>query len=80
MGIGGALGWRKFPVSCERVTFSRIGDSGKAAQILERKWELREREREEWSGGDKESKVSARSTPNPSHKHNVRKTTLKDSS
>jgi hypothetical protein len=35
MAIGGALGQKKFPVSCERVTFSRIEGSGKAAQILE---------------------------------------------
>jgi hypothetical protein len=35
MAIGGALGQRKFPVNCERVAFSRIGGSGKAAQILE---------------------------------------------
>jgi hypothetical protein len=35
MAIRGALGQRKFPVSYERVVFSRIGGSGKAAQILE---------------------------------------------
>jgi hypothetical protein len=48
MTIGGALGWRKFPVSCEGVAFSRIGGYGKAAQIQEeRNWSLeRQRERE----------------------------------
>jgi hypothetical protein len=71
MAIGGTLGWRKFPVTCEGVVFSRIGGSSKAAQIpeeekgsLERQ---REREREGWMGGGRESKVSAGSAPNPSH-------------
>jgi hypothetical protein len=35
MAIGGALEQRKFPVSCERVAFSRVGGSDKAAQIPE---------------------------------------------
>jgi hypothetical protein len=35
MAIGGALGRRKFLVSCEKVAFSRIGGSSKAAHILE---------------------------------------------
>jgi hypothetical protein len=35
MAIGGALERRNFPVSCKRVAFSRIGGSGKAAQIPE---------------------------------------------
>jgi hypothetical protein len=40
------MGQRKFPVSCERVVFSRTGVSSKAAQILEKGNGSRERERE----------------------------------
>jgi hypothetical protein len=39
MAVGGALGQRKFPVSCERVALSRIGGPSKAAQIPEESWE-----------------------------------------
>jgi hypothetical protein len=60
MAIGGMLGRRKFPVNCERVAFSRIGGSGKAAQILEEG-------NGSWNGGGRESKVSAGSAPDPSH-------------
>jgi hypothetical protein len=47
MTIGGALGWRKFPVSCEGVAFSRIGVMAK--QLRSRRkgigvWRDRERE------------------------------------
>jgi hypothetical protein len=64
MAIGGMLGQRKFPVSCERMAFSRIGGSGKAAQILEEGNGSRERERESGMGwGRRESKVSAGSAP-----------------
>jgi hypothetical protein len=63
MTIGCVLGWRKFPVSCERVVISRIWCSDKATQILE----LRVRESGMGWGRGQESKVSARSTPNPSH-------------
>jgi hypothetical protein len=44
MAIGGVLGQRNFPVSCEGVAFSRIGASGKAAQIPEEGNWSRERE------------------------------------
>jgi hypothetical protein len=54
------LGQRKFPVSCERVAFSRIGGSGKAAQIADEG-------SGSWGGGGWESKASAGSTPDPSH-------------
>jgi hypothetical protein len=47
-------------VSCERVVFSRIGGSGKAAQIPEEG-------NGSWGGEGGESKVSAGSTPGPSH-------------
>jgi hypothetical protein len=60
MAIGGALGQRKFPVNCERVAFSRIGGSGKTAQILEEG-------NGSWGGGGRESKVSAGGAPDPSH-------------
>jgi hypothetical protein len=62
MAIGDTLGHRKFPVSCERVVFSRIGGSNKAAQIpeegngsLDRQ---RERDRAGWEGAGR-----ARSAP-----------------
>jgi hypothetical protein len=72
MAIGGMLGRRKFsslPVSHEGVVFSRIGGSGKAAQILEEengsleRQREREREREGRMGGSWENKVSTRSAP-----------------
>jgi hypothetical protein len=46
-------------VSCERVAFSRIRGSCKAAQIPEEG-------NGSWGGGGWESKVSAGSTPDPS--------------
>jgi hypothetical protein len=47
MAIGGVLGRRKFPVSCERVAFSRIGGSSKSSSDPRgRKWEFKEGERE----------------------------------
>jgi hypothetical protein len=57
---------------CERVAFSRIRGSGKAAHIREgREWELRERVG--WVWGGRESKVSARSAPQSESRHqNVR--------
>jgi hypothetical protein len=50
MAIGGMLGWMKFPVSYERVAFSWIGGSSKAARILEEGNRRRERERESGMG------------------------------
>jgi hypothetical protein len=46
MAIGGVLGQRKFPASCEGVVFFRIGGSSKAAQILEEGNGSLERQRE----------------------------------
>jgi hypothetical protein len=64
MVVGGALGRRNFPVSCERVALSRIEGSGKASLVW-RKGMGVERERAGWGGGGWESKVSAGSTPDP---------------
>jgi hypothetical protein len=47
-------------VSCERVVFSRIRGSGKAAQIPVDG-------NGSWGGGGRESNVSAGSAPDPSH-------------
>jgi hypothetical protein len=47
MAIGGTLGRRKFPVSCERVVLSMIRGSGKAAQIPEEGNGSRDREGEQ---------------------------------
>jgi hypothetical protein len=47
-------------VSCERVAFSRIGGSSKAAQILEEG-------NGSWGQGGWENKVSAGSAPDQSH-------------
>jgi hypothetical protein len=68
MAIGGMLGQRKFPVSCERVAFPRIRVPAK--QLRSRRKGMgveRERGRAGWGGGGQESKVSAGSAPNPSH-------------
>jgi hypothetical protein len=47
MAIGGILEWRKFPVSCKGVAFSRIRSPSKAAQIPEEGNWCREREGEQ---------------------------------
>jgi hypothetical protein len=63
MAIGGTLGRRIIPVSCEGVVFSRIGGSSKAAQIPEEGNGSLEREKERADWGWEESKVSTRSAP-----------------
>jgi hypothetical protein len=66
MAIGSMLGQRIFPVSCEEWCFLGLGVPAKQL----RSWRKRmgvERESTEWGGVGWESKVSAQSTPNPSH-------------
>jgi hypothetical protein len=72
MATGGALGRRKFPVSCDGVAFSRIRGSSKAAQIPEEGNRSLERERGErreragWEGAWRAMSVPE-VHPNPSH-------------
>jgi hypothetical protein len=60
------LGQRKFPVSCEGVALSESGVLAKQLRSWRKEMEV-ERERVGYGWGGRESKVSARSAPDPSH-------------